>query len=75
VGVLPLPTLVALAAVPYALQVTRGLRSVYDQPYGLMPVMATNIKLHLVTGVLLFTAYLAVIGIGAVAPSTNLYLG
>jgi 1,4-dihydroxy-2-naphthoate octaprenyltransferase len=74
-GVLPLPALIALAGAPYALQVTRGLRNAYDQPYGLMPVMATNIKLHLVTGVLLFAAYLAVIGIGTFAPSADLYIG
>jgi 1,4-dihydroxy-2-naphthoate octaprenyltransferase len=74
-GVLPLPALIALAGAPYALQVTRGLRNAYDQPYGLMPVMATNIKLHLVTGVLLFAAYVAVIGIGTFAPSADLYIG
>ena len=49
-------------------RVRQGLRTVYDQPYGLMPVMATNIKLHLATGVLLLAAYLAVIGIDAVVP-------
>ena len=30
-----------------------------------MPVMATNIKVHLVTGVVLFLAYVAVIAVGA----------
>jgi 1,4-dihydroxy-2-naphthoate octaprenyltransferase len=74
-GVLPVPALVALAAVPYAVRVRQGLRAVYDQPYGLMPVMATNIKLHLATGVLLLAAYLAVIGIDAIAPRADLYLG
>jgi hypothetical protein len=37
--------------------------------------MATNIKLHLATGVLLLAAYLAVIGIDAIAPTADLYLG
>jgi 1,4-dihydroxy-2-naphthoate octaprenyltransferase len=75
VGVLPVPALAALAAAPFAVRVARGLRSAYDQPYGLMPVMDSNIKLHLVTGVLLLGAYLVVIGVEVLAPGSRLYLG
>ncbi|MDQ3492419.1 MAG: prenyltransferase, partial [Chloroflexota bacterium] len=41
---LPLPALLALLAIPLALRVHRGLETYYDQPYGLMAVMATNIR-------------------------------
>ena len=57
-GILPLPSVIALAASPLALAVYRGLREHYEDPYGLMPVMANNIKLHLFTGLLLFLGYL-----------------
>jgi 1,4-dihydroxy-2-naphthoate octaprenyltransferase len=75
VGVLPVPALIALAGAPYAIRVVRGLRASYDQPYALMPVMGTNIRLHMVTGILLLAAYLVVIGIDTVAPGTDLYMG
>jgi 1,4-dihydroxy-2-naphthoate octaprenyltransferase len=56
-GVLALPTLLALAAAPLAIPVLRGLRSFYDDPYGLMPAMWRNIQLHLATGLLLVAGY------------------
>jgi len=71
---LPLPALLALLAIPLALRVHRGLETYYDQPYGLMAVMATNIRLHLVVGVVLLGAYLAVLLLQAVAPGRSLFL-
>jgi len=71
---LPLPALLALLAVPLALRVHRGLETYYDQPYGLMAVMATNIKLHLVVGVTLLGAYLAVVLVQLLAPGRSLFL-
>ncbi|MGH7899875.1 MAG: prenyltransferase [Candidatus Binatia bacterium] len=56
-GILPLGTIVALAALPLARQVYRGLRSFYENPYALMPAMARNIQLHLVTGLLMVGGY------------------
>ena len=64
VGLLPLPTLVALAALPLALRVYRGIGQT-SNAYGLMSVMATNIKLHLVAGALLLGGYLAAIAAAA----------
>ena len=62
-GVLPRPTLIALATIPIALRVTRALRRDYDDPYALMfSAMGSNIKLHLFTGLLLFAGYLVAIG-------------
>lgn len=61
-GVLPWPTLVALAAVPIALRVHAGLRVHYDSPYTLMAVMGTNVSLNLVVGGLLLAAYAVTIG-------------
>jgi len=63
-GLLPVPTLVALAALPLALQVYRGIGQTTNA-YGLMSVMATNIKLHMVAGALLLAGYLAAIGAAA----------
>ena len=57
-GILPIWTLVALATVPMARRVWRGLRDHYDKPYELMPAMQTNIGLHLFTGLLLLAGYL-----------------
>ena len=71
---LPLPALLALLAVPLALRVHRGLETYYDQPYALMAVMATNIKLHLVVGVTLLGAYLAVVLVQLLAPGRSLFL-
>lgn len=63
-GLLPLPTLAALAALPLALRVYRGIGQT-SNAYGLMGVMATNIRLHLVVGGLLLAGYLAAIGAAA----------
>lgn len=58
-GLLPVPTLLALLAVPLARQVHAGLVRFYDDPYALMGTMAANIQLHLSVGVLLVAGYLA----------------
>ncbi|MEA2646934.1 MAG: 1,4-dihydroxy-2-naphthoate polyprenyltransferase [Chloroflexota bacterium] len=52
-GVLPWPTLLALATIPLAVKTARGLRRDYDNPYTLMASLQTNIVLHLTTGVCL----------------------
>jgi 1,4-dihydroxy-2-naphthoate octaprenyltransferase len=74
-GLLPIPALVALVTIPLALRVSRGLEPNYDNPYGLMSIMAVNINVHLYAGVLLLLAYLVVLAAGALAPSINLFLG
>jgi 1,4-dihydroxy-2-naphthoate octaprenyltransferase len=74
-GLLPVTALLALLAIPLVLQVSRGLDPNYDNPYGLMAVMGTNIKVHLYAGVLLILAYTVVIVAGAVAPSVDLFIG
>jgi 1,4-dihydroxy-2-naphthoate octaprenyltransferase len=62
-GILPRPTLIALATIPIAVRVTRALRRDYDDPYALMfSAMGSNIKLHLFTGLLLLVGYLVAIG-------------
>jgi 1,4-dihydroxy-2-naphthoate polyprenyltransferase len=59
IGLLPWPTLVALAAVPIAFRVHTGLKLHYDSPYALMAVMGTNVNLNLVVGGLLLAGYVA----------------
>jgi 1,4-dihydroxy-2-naphthoate octaprenyltransferase len=61
--ILPWPTIIALATIPLAVRVTRGIRDSYENPYALMPTMATNIKLHLYTGLLLLAGYLVAVAI------------
>lgn len=73
-GVLPVTTLLVLLTVPLARRVHDGLRPNYDNPYGLMAVMAVNIQLHLLAGLALLVAYLLVLAAGAVAPSIPLFL-
>ena len=63
-GMMPRPSVLALAAAPMALSVHRGLRQFYDDPYALMPAMARNIQLHLATGALLVCGYLIHLAIG-----------
>jgi 1,4-dihydroxy-2-naphthoate polyprenyltransferase len=58
-GLLPWPTLVALAAVPLLLRVHAGLRANYDSPYALMATMGMNVNLNLAVGGLLLLAYLS----------------
>jgi 1,4-dihydroxy-2-naphthoate octaprenyltransferase len=57
-GLLPVPALLVLLAVPLARRVHAGLVSFYDNPYALMGSMGANIQLHLTVGVLLFAGYL-----------------
>jgi 1,4-dihydroxy-2-naphthoate octaprenyltransferase len=58
-GVLAVPSLLVLLAIPLALRVHGGLVRSYDAPYELMPAMGANIKLHLTVGLLLVAGYLA----------------
>ena len=74
-GVLPIPALLMLLTIPLALRVSRGLAPNYDNPYGLMAIMGTNVQLHLRAGLLLLGAYVIVLIVGAVAPSVNLFIG
>jgi 1,4-dihydroxy-2-naphthoate polyprenyltransferase len=74
-GTLPVTALLALLAIPLALRVSNGLEPNYDNPYGLMAIMGVNIQLHLVAGVALVVAYVAVLVIHAVAPGVPLFLG
>ena len=60
-GLLPLPTLLVLVAIPLAVRVHVGMVRFYDNPYALMETMATNIQLHLSVGVLLLVGYLLTI--------------
>ena len=61
VGLLPWPTLIALAAVPLILRVHAGLRANYDSPYALMATMGLNVNVNLIVGGLLLLAYLVTI--------------
>jgi 1,4-dihydroxy-2-naphthoate octaprenyltransferase len=74
-GILPVPTLLMLLAIPLALQVSRGLEPNYDDPYGLMAIMGVNVQLHLRAGLLLLAGYLVVLVLGAVAPSVPVFIG
>lgn len=74
-GILPRPTLIALATIPIALRVTRALRRDYDDPYALMfSAMGSNIKLHLFTGLLLLAGYLVAIGADRLLDSVPVFL-
>ena len=67
--VLPIPDAPGvLAPAPIVQRVHNGLVQYYDQPYGLMSVMAVNIRVHLYVGVLLFVGYLIVIAVSWLAP-------
>jgi 1,4-dihydroxy-2-naphthoate octaprenyltransferase len=56
-GFLPVATLLALLAAPLVWRVYRGIRQFYTQPYALMPIMGTNIKVHAYVGLLLLAGY------------------
>ena len=58
-GLLPWPTLFALAAIPLALRIHTGIRAHYNSPYTLMAVMGSNVNLNLIVGGLLLTGYAA----------------
>ena len=74
IGILPIPALLALLTIPLALQVARGLRPNYDNPYGLMAVMGVNVKVHLYAGLLLLAGYLGPRR-GCGGPSVDLFIG
>ena len=74
-GILPVPTLLMLLTIPLARRVSDGLAPNYDNPYGLMAIMGTNVQLHLMAGLLLLAGYVVVIVAGVVAPSVDLFLG
>jgi 1,4-dihydroxy-2-naphthoate octaprenyltransferase len=74
-GVLPVAALLVLLTIPLARRVHDGLRPNYDSPYGLMAVMAVNIRLHLLAGLLLLAAYILVLVANAVAPGVPMFLG
>lgn len=73
-GVIPRPTIIALAAVPPAVQVHRGLKDHYESPYQLMSFMGRNIQLHLVTGLLLILGYVVAIIAGHVSANPPAFL-
>ena len=73
-GVLPVTALLAVLTIPLALRVHRGLRANYDNPYGLMALMAVNIQLHLAAGALLLMAYAVVLLVGFLVPGAPLFL-
>ena len=74
VGVLPIPALVALLGLPLVRRVHEGLQRYYESPYGLMAIMAVNIRVHVVVGGLLLLAYVVVIALAALAPGVPLFL-
>jgi 1,4-dihydroxy-2-naphthoate octaprenyltransferase len=74
-GVLPLPALAILFAVPLAMRVRADLEPNYENPYGLMAVMARNVAVHTRAGLLLLAAYAVVLVLSAIAPSADLFLG
>lgn len=60
-GIIVRPAIIALAALPLASQVYRGLRDHYESPYQLMPFMGKGVQLHMATGLLLLVGYLIAI--------------
>jgi 1,4-dihydroxy-2-naphthoate octaprenyltransferase len=60
-GIIPRPTIIALAAIPLALPVYRGLQEFYESPYQLMPRMGKGVQLHMATGLLLVAGYVIAI--------------
>jgi 1,4-dihydroxy-2-naphthoate polyprenyltransferase len=58
-GLLVRPSIIALAMIPTAAKVYRGLRDHYENPYALMPTMGAGVNLHLATGMLLILGYVA----------------
>jgi 1,4-dihydroxy-2-naphthoate octaprenyltransferase len=66
-GLLPWPTLAALAAIPLALRVHEGLKVHYDSPYTLMAVMGANVNLNAAVGGLLLLGYVVAIVVAQLA--------
>ena len=74
-GIMPRPTIIALATIPLAIRVTRALRRDYDDPYALMfSGMGVNVQLHLFTGLLLFAGYMISIAAGRWLDSVPAFL-
>jgi 1,4-dihydroxy-2-naphthoate octaprenyltransferase len=73
-GVIPRPAILALAAIPLALPVYRGLESFYESPYALMPTMAKNIQVHLATGLLMVVGYVVAIVASHISHSPPAFL-
>jgi 1,4-dihydroxy-2-naphthoate polyprenyltransferase len=73
-GVIPRPTIIALAAIPLAISVYRGLQEYYESPYQLMPKMGTNVQLHLVTGLLLILGYVIAIVVSHISSNPPAFL-
>ena len=73
-GIIPRPTILALATIPLAVKVARGLREHYDSPYTLMTFMGVNIQLHALTGGLLILGYLIAIWADRLMDSVPIFL-
>jgi 1,4-dihydroxy-2-naphthoate octaprenyltransferase len=56
-GVLPLPTLLALLALPLVFEIYRGIRAHYTSPYEIMASLGRNVQLHAAFGLLLLVGY------------------
>ena len=56
-GMMPPITMLMLAAVPYAVKVHRSVEETFGDPYAMMPTMASNIRLMILTGIQLTAAY------------------
>jgi 1,4-dihydroxy-2-naphthoate octaprenyltransferase len=73
-GLIPRPTILALATIPVFRKALRGVRQHYESPYELMPFLGTNIQLHLFTGLLLCTGYLIAIIAGNITSDPPILL-
>jgi 1,4-dihydroxy-2-naphthoate octaprenyltransferase len=60
-GAIPRPTIIALAAIPLALPVYRGMQDFYESPYEIMPRLGKGVQLHMAAGVLLVLGYVIAI--------------
>jgi 1,4-dihydroxy-2-naphthoate octaprenyltransferase len=58
---IPRPTVIALAAIPLALPVYRGMQAFYESPYELMPRLGKGVQLHMAAGLLLVLGYVIAI--------------
>ena len=59
IGLLPITLLLALLVVPLAMRAVKGARRFHSDIPQLIPVMATTIQVHLLTGLLLSMGYVA----------------
>jgi len=74
VGTIPRPTIIALAAIPLAVEVYRGLQAYYESPYQLMPKMGKNIQLHVAVGMLLIVGYVIALIAAHISASPPVFL-